>query len=81
MTEALLIFDESRVHGTEFLLCLNEDSKFGYQQSEDDAMLRLIDKTTHYVYKPPHPGDWQGLGSNDEIEEGWVRDSRPKVCN
>ena len=47
MEEILIIWDS----GDRYFVCLNEDSKMGYIQAQEDALLRLIDKTTPYEYK------------------------------
>ena len=32
-----------------------------------------------YSYRPPVPEKWTGFGSQAEIENDWVTDSRPKI--
>lgn len=79
MDEVLIIFDPTRIHGTDFLLCLNVDSKFGYLNAQEEAEARLIDKDSPYVYHPPQPRPWDGRGSDKEIEGSWEKNVRAKV--
>ena len=79
MLEPLIIYDPTELHGSEYLICLNGEAKYGYLQSEEDANLALVDSTTAYEYRPPSPKLWGGLQSDKEIERDWVVDSRPKV--
>ncbi|TRY75281.1 hypothetical protein TCAL_00687, partial [Tigriopus californicus] len=79
LDEVLIIFDPTRIHGTEFLLCLNVDSKFGYLNAQEEAEARLIDTDSPYVYYPPQPRLWDGRGSDKEIEGSWEKNVRAKI--
>jgi hypothetical protein len=79
LLEPLIIYDPTETYGSEYLICLNGEAKYGYLQAEEDANLALVDSTTAYVYRPPSPEVWLGLFSDQEIERDWVVDSRPKV--
>jgi hypothetical protein len=90
LIEPLLIFDPTRQHGlgsgggpgaADFLLCLNQDSKFGYLTAEEDSSLRLIEKTDKFTYRPPEPREWSGMGSEKDVEGTWVKDTRSRVSD
>ena len=81
LLEPLIIYDPAEQHGSEYLICLNGEAKYGYLQSEEDANLALVDSSTAYEYRPPSPQLWGGLQSDKEIERDWVVDSRPKVSS
>ncbi len=79
--DALVVFDPSRRHGAEFLLCLTDDAKFSFRQAEEEALLGLVEaaKKKPFEYKPPQPRERETLGSESAIEGAWVKNERSKI--
>ena len=50
LLEPLIIYDPTELHGSEYLICLNGEAKYGYLQTEEDANLALVLKIIHLVY-------------------------------
>ena len=51
LLEPLIIYDPTELYGSEYLICLNGEAKYGYLQSEEDSNLALVDSTTPYFYR------------------------------
>lgn len=83
MEELLLIYDKRCLYGSQYLLCLNGDSKYSYLQAEEDANMKLVEDMCMepFEYAPPTPRSWVNLKSDVEIEGDWIKDTRPKVCH
>ena len=47
----LMIYDQSEMYGSEFLLCLSGEAKYGYLQNEEDSNMDLVDEDSPYAYK------------------------------
>jgi hypothetical protein len=47
----LLIFDPDEQYGSQFLICLSGEAKYGYLQNDEDASMALVDADSPYTYK------------------------------
>jgi hypothetical protein len=43
LLEPLIIYDPTETYGSEYLICLNGEAKYGYLQAEEDTNLALVD--------------------------------------
>ncbi|XP_023349661.1 WD repeat-containing protein 63 [Eurytemora carolleeae] len=79
LTDVLLVLNRIPGNINNFLLCATQDAIQEYLRREEDSESGLLDLVSEYTYKPPSPNPWQGLGSDKEIENDWVKDCRPRI--
>ncbi|GFS17212.1 WD repeat-containing protein 63 [Elysia marginata] len=84
--DVLIVYDFEFKHGQNFIVALTEEAKElllkvseteegeageeGEEEEEDDTV---------YMYIPPEPKDWVSLGSEKEIDESTVKETRRKL--
>lgn len=84
--DVLIVYDFEFKHGQNFIVALTEEAKElllkvteteegeageeGEEEEEDDTV---------YMYIPPEPKDWVSQGSEKEIEESSVKETRRKL--
>ncbi|KAJ0065443.1 hypothetical protein NL108_010717, partial [Boleophthalmus pectinirostris] len=69
--ELLLVYDRDFTYGQSFYLVLTPEAK--------DKLLNVMESVIE-ICKTPEPKPWVSLGSELEIEEESVRDTKEKVC-
>ncbi|CAK8676252.1 unnamed protein product [Clavelina lepadiformis] len=83
--ELLIVYDPDFKFGQNFYLCATEEAKRSLFISEEKATISAevgataAEEEKVYVYKPPETKEWISQGSNVEVEDELVLDSRPKI--
>ncbi|XP_040571556.1 dynein axonemal intermediate chain 3-like [Lepeophtheirus salmonis] len=80
LDEIFVVYDKFRQYGSEFLICLTDQAKYTFKCIEENKNMGLVNRSKDYVYQPPTPRKWENFGSEKEIEQDWVGDTRPKIC-
>uniref|UniRef100_A0A3B1JWW4 Dynein axonemal intermediate chain 3 n=1 Tax=Astyanax mexicanus TaxID=7994 RepID=A0A3B1JWW4_ASTMX len=84
--EILLVFDRDFTYGQSFYLVLTVDAKESMLRSpaevdgEEEEEGESEDLSEIMVQKTPEPQAWVSLGSEREIEDESLMDTRPKLC-
>ncbi|XP_062308219.1 LOW QUALITY PROTEIN: dynein axonemal intermediate chain 3 [Osmerus eperlanus] len=80
--EILLVYDIDFTHGQSFYLVLTVETKdkmLSLPASEEAVAAEAVPSEVFVQEKTPEPQPWVSLGSEQEIEEESVTDSRPRL--
>uniref|UniRef100_A0A8C6QSU4 Dynein axonemal intermediate chain 3 n=1 Tax=Nannospalax galili TaxID=1026970 RepID=A0A8C6QSU4_NANGA len=81
--ELLLVYDKDFKYGLNFYLIGTEEGKGNYlnppEVPEEQEKPKELAPEDLYVYKPPVSKPWVSLGSEKEIEEESIKDSKKQV--